>query len=66
MKLENLIEQLERQKPLKWDKRFILSYANAHRGKMRKTEEGLHKLIIIEENCPRIPRRGWAAMIRKV
>ncbi len=24
------------------------------------------KLILIEEECPRIPRRGWAEMIRKV
>ncbi|MGB8953404.1 MAG: hypothetical protein WCC06_12155 [Candidatus Aminicenantales bacterium] len=25
-----------------------------------------HKFLIIEEECPRIPRRGWAEMIRKV
>jgi len=41
-------------------------YANAHRGKQRKAEEGQHKLRIIEEECPGIPRRGWAEMIRKV
>jgi hypothetical protein len=32
---------------------------------VRKSEEGQHKLIVIEEKCPRIPRRGWAEMIRK-
>ena len=46
--------------------RYFGLYANAHRGKVRKSEEVAHKLIIIEEECPRIPRRGWAAMIRKV
>jgi len=33
---------------------------------MRKSEEAAHKLLVIEEECPRIPRRGWAEMIRKV
>jgi hypothetical protein len=46
--------------------RYSGLYANAHRGKVRKAEEGQSKLLIIEEECPRIPRRGWAAMIRKV
>jgi hypothetical protein len=32
---------------------------------VRKLEEVAHKLIIIEEECPKIPRRGWAEMIRK-
>jgi hypothetical protein len=32
----------------------------------RKSEEMAHKLIIIEEECPKIPRRGWAEMIWKV
>jgi len=32
---------------------------------MRKVEEGEHKLLVIDEECPRIPRRGWAEMIRK-
>ncbi len=41
-------------------------YANAHRGKVRKSEESTGNLIIIEEERPRIPRRGWAEMIRKV
>jgi hypothetical protein len=41
--------------------RYFGLYANAHRGKVRKSEEAAGKLIIIEEECPRIPRRGWAA-----
>jgi hypothetical protein len=46
--------------------RYFGLYANAHRGKMRKSEEGEHKLLILEEEHPRIPCRGWAEMIRKV
>jgi len=46
--------------------RYFGLYANAHRGKMHKREQGQHKLLVIDEECPRIPRRGWAAMIRKV
>jgi hypothetical protein len=46
--------------------RYSGLYANAHQGKVRKAEEGQPKLLIIEEECPRSPRRGWAAMIRKV
>jgi len=46
--------------------RYFGLYANAHRGKVRKVEEGQPKPLIIEEECPRIPRRGWAEMIRKV
>jgi hypothetical protein len=41
-------------------------YASAHRGKVRKSEEAAGKLIIIEEESRRTPRRGWAEMIRKV
>jgi hypothetical protein len=37
--------------------RYFGLYANAHRGKVRKSEEAAGKLIIIEEECPRIPRR---------
>jgi hypothetical protein len=33
---------------------------------VRKSEKVAHKLIIIEQECPRIARRGWAEMIRKV
>ena len=39
--------------------RYFGLYANAHRGKVRKVEEAAHKLIIIEEEYPKIPRRGW-------
>jgi len=46
--------------------RYLGLYANAHRGKVRKREAGEQKLILIEQECPRIPRRGWAEMIRKV
>jgi hypothetical protein len=41
-------------------------YANAHRGKIRKSEGAAGKLVIIEEEGAKIPRRGWAEMIRKV
>jgi len=46
--------------------RYFGLYANAHRGKVRKSEEARPELFIIEQECPRIPRRGWAEMIRKV
>jgi hypothetical protein len=41
-------------------------YANAHRGKVRKAQPDKHRFILIEEESARIPRRGWAEMIRKV
>jgi len=46
--------------------RYYGLYANAHRGKVPKLEGGEQKLILIEQDCPRIPRRGWAEMIKKV
>jgi hypothetical protein len=46
--------------------RYYGLYANAHRGNVRKSEEAEHKLLTIEEEGARIPRRGWAEMIRKV
>ncbi len=45
--------------------RYFGLYANAHRGKVQKCQPDKH-LFIIEKKCPRIPRRGWAEMIRKV
>jgi hypothetical protein len=45
--------------------RYFDLYANAHRDIVRKAEKWQPKLLIKEE-CPRIFRRGWAAMIRKV
>jgi hypothetical protein len=41
-------------------------YANAHRGKVRKGQPDKHPFIIVEEESTRVPRRGWAEMIRKV
>jgi len=46
--------------------RYLGVYANAHRGRMRKLSEERHPLKIVEENLPRIPRKGWAEMIKKV
>jgi hypothetical protein len=46
--------------------RYFGLYANAHRGKVRRSGEAAGKLIIIEEESRKIPRRGWAEMIRKV
>ena len=46
--------------------RYYGLYGNAHRGKVRKAQMDKHPFIIIEEECPRVPRRGWAEMIRKV
>ena len=40
--------------------------ANAHRGKVRKSQPDKHPFIIVEEERARVPRRGWAEMIRKV
>jgi hypothetical protein len=41
-------------------------YANAHRGKVRKSEEAAHPLVVIAKERPKIPGRGWTEMIRKV
>jgi len=46
--------------------RYLGLYANAHRGKVRKAQLDKHPFIIVEKESPRIPRRGWAEMIRKV
>jgi hypothetical protein len=46
--------------------RYYGLYANAHRGKVRKSEEGAGKWVIIEQEEAKIRRRGWAEMIRKV
>lgn len=46
--------------------RYFGLHSNAHRGKVRKSEKVSLELLIIEEECSRIPRRGWAEMIRKV
>jgi len=31
-----------------------------------KSESLAHKLMIVEEECRKVPRRGWVEMIRKV
>jgi len=46
--------------------RYYGLYGNAHRGKVRKAQMDKHPSIIVEEENPRVPRRGWAEMIRKV
>ena len=46
--------------------RYYGLYGNAHRGKARKAQPDKHPFILIEEESARIPRRGWAEMIRKV
>ena len=46
--------------------RYYGLYANAHRGKMRKTgHDPLHPSII-EDEALFVPSKGWAEMIRKV
>jgi len=38
--------------------RYFGLYANAHRGKVRKSEEAVGKLVIIEEESRKIPPPG--------
>ncbi|MFO7980195.1 MAG: transposase [Candidatus Aminicenantes bacterium] len=46
--------------------RYYGLYANAHRGKMRKEEADPLCPLIIEDEDPFIPSKGWAEMIKKV
>jgi hypothetical protein len=46
--------------------RYYGLYANAHRGKVKKTSLGPFPLRIVEEELRPIPSKGWAEMIRKV
>jgi ribosomal protein S27E len=46
--------------------RYYGRYANAHRGKVQKSEQAAHPLLLIEQERPPTPRHGWAEMIRKV
>ncbi|MEA2005939.1 MAG: transposase [Acidobacteriota bacterium] len=46
--------------------RYYGLYANAHRGKMRKTGGDPLNPPVIEDEALFIPSRGWAEMIRKV
>jgi hypothetical protein len=46
--------------------RYYGLYSNAHRGKMRKIEEKANSFLIVEQEEPFVPSKGWAEMIRKV
>jgi ribosomal protein S27E len=46
--------------------RYYGLYANAHRGKIKKTSHAAFPLRIAEEELRPIPSKGWAEMIRKV
>ena len=46
--------------------RYYGLYANAHRGKVKKTSLVPGSLGMIEEELRPIPSKGWAEMIRKV
>jgi len=46
--------------------RYYGLYANAHRGKVKKTGLSVFPLRIVEEELRRIPSKGWAEIIRKV
>ena len=46
--------------------RYYGLYSNAHRGKMRKSHEAANPFLIIEQEEPFVPSKGWAEMIRKV
>ena len=46
--------------------RYYGLYSNAHRGKVRKTQEKANPYLILEEDEPFVPSKGWAEMIRKV
>jgi len=46
--------------------RYYGLYANAHRGKVKKTSFRPFALRMVEEELPPLPSRGWAEMIRKV
>ena len=46
--------------------RYYRLYANAHRGKMRKTESDPLCPLIIDDEDPFKPSKGWVEMITKV
>jgi hypothetical protein len=46
--------------------RYYGLYANARRGKIKKTSRAAFPLRIAEEEIRRLPAKGWAEMIRKV
>jgi hypothetical protein len=46
--------------------RYYGLYANAHRGKVRKSSRAAFPLRIMEDELRPLPSKGWAEMIRKV
>jgi hypothetical protein len=46
--------------------RYYGLYSNAHLGKMRKSHEAASHSLIIEQEEPFVPSKGWAEMMRKV
>lgn len=46
--------------------RYYGLYANAHRGKINKAGVSRSYPLVIEDETPFVPSRGWAEMIRKV
>jgi len=46
--------------------RYFGLYANAHRGKVKKTSLGPLALRMAEDKLRPVPAKGWAEMIRKV
>jgi len=46
--------------------RYYGLYSNAHRGKMLKAQQAANPFLIIEQEEPFVPSKGWAEMIRKV
>ena len=46
--------------------RYYGLYSNAHRGKMRKAGADPFYPLVIEDDPPYVPSKGWAEMIRKV
>jgi hypothetical protein len=46
--------------------RYYGLYSNAHRGKRRKAQHAANSFLIIEQEEPFAPSKGWADMIRKV
>jgi len=45
--------------------RYFGLHANAHRGKVGKSEEDEHRLLIIEKECPRIPPPRLGRLIKR-
>jgi hypothetical protein len=60
-----LYQEAQRQRPSLQGHRE-LPPKNWTGGKVRKAQRDKHPFIIVEEESPTIPRRGWAEMIRKV